>query len=99
MLFLSKTPYFLFRLLQLINRRYLDEFHPFDPLCLFKDAKIHQDGRLNSIGGNNTSAPVVLAEITRLRQYIGGIIVFLNKQGGSNLQDDFHLELHIQKEN
>ncbi len=33
--------------------------------------------------------PVVLAEITPLRQYIGGTIVyFLNRQGGSNLQDE-----------
>jgi hypothetical protein len=37
----------------------------------------------------NWEANNVLAEITRLRQYIGGIIVyFLNRQGGSNLQDE-----------
>jgi hypothetical protein len=92
LLFLCETTYFLFRLHQLINRRCRDEFHPFDPLCLFsiQDVKIHK-------------GPLVLAEITSLRQCIGGTIVyFLNRQGGSNVQDEFsinNLALSIQKVN
>jgi hypothetical protein len=46
--------------------------------------------------------PTVLAERTRLRQYIGATIVyFLNRQGGSNLQIfwGIHFSLLIQKVN
>ncbi len=43
-----------------INRRCLDEFHPFDPLCLFKMWKFTKTIRPNSIGGNNTSASIYL---------------------------------------
>ncbi len=56
-----------------------DQF-PFRSALPIQDMKIHS---ANSSGGNNTSAPI----------YWRGRIHILNRRGGSNLQDDYSVNM------
>ncbi len=67
-----------------INRRCFDEFHPFIPLCLFKMRKYTNTIRPNSIGGNNTPAPIGKAgQISRINfQTIAILRIFMGGPPG-----------------